>query len=167
MAIEDDVRELVERQAIEDVLLKYCHYVDLQDFDTMVEEVFTPDGTDHHGERVVQGREAIRDWFVQEGTANLAATSHAITNVMIERDGESARMRSMVTSWAWTRESADGGAMRPADYALSVGYDDQLSKGSEGWRIHTRVLTSNGVSVVAYGLVPQTQKHMHVLAAQS
>jgi hypothetical protein len=168
MSIEDDVRELVERQAIVDVIQKYCYYVDLQDFDTMVQEVFAADGTDHHGERVVEGRQAIRDWFVEEGTANLAATAHAITNVIVERDGEHARMRSLVTSWAWTHESADAGGLRPADYALSVGYDDQLTKYPEGWRVDRRVVTRNGESIVAVGVVPQTQTHCHVLSgAQS
>jgi hypothetical protein len=164
MSIEDDVHELIERQAIVDVIQKYCYYVDQQDFDAMVEEVFAADGTDNHGERVVHGRQAIRDWFVEEGTSNLAATAHAITNVIVERDGDHARMRSLVTSWAWTRESTDAGGLRPADYALSVGYDDQLTKYPEGWRIDRRVVTSNGESIVAVGVVPQTQSHAHVLA---
>jgi hypothetical protein len=112
----------------------------------------------------VHGRQAIRDWFVEEGTSNLAATAHAITNVIVERDGDHARMRSLVTSWAWTRESTDAGGLRPADYALSVGYDDQLTKYPEGWRIDRRVVTSNGESIVAVGVVPQTQSHAHVLA---
>ncbi|MHB1809775.1 MAG: nuclear transport factor 2 family protein [Solirubrobacteraceae bacterium] len=167
MSLEQEVHDLVERQAIEDVILKYCYYVDLQDFDAMVQEVFSPEGTDHHGERTVKGRQAIRDWFVQEGTANLAATAHAITNVMIERDGEKAKMLSLVTSWAWTREHADRGAMRAADYAMSVRYDDELSKRPEGWRIDRRVIVSNGVSIVATGEIPRTQRHAFTLSGES
>lgn len=166
MSLDEDVHELVERRAIEDVILKYCHYVDLQDFDTMVEEVFSSDGTDHHGQRTVQGRQAISDWFKHEGTANLAATAHAITNVMIERDGEKAKMLSLVTSWAWTRENEGRGNMRPADYAMSVRYDDELSKRPEGWRIDRRVVTSNGVSIVATGEIPRTQTHAFTLSGE-
>jgi hypothetical protein len=167
MSLEQQVNDLVERHAIEDVILKYCYYVDMQDFDTMVQEVFSPDGSDHHGERTVSGRQAIRDWFVEEGTANLAATAHAISNVMIERDGEKAKMLSLVTSWAWTRENSDRGPMRPADYAMSVRYDDELSKRPEGWRIDRRVVISNGVSIVATGEIPRTQRHAFTLSGES
>jgi hypothetical protein len=165
MSIEDDVRALVERQAIVDVINNYCYYVDLQDFDTMVEKVFAVDGSDNHGERVVQGRKAIRDWYAEEGTPNLAATVHAITNVMVEREGDHAKMRSIVTSWAWTKESADKGSLRPADYALSGGYEDELTKYPEGWRVDRRVVISPSASVIAVGVLPPSQSHAHALAA--
>jgi SnoaL-like domain len=164
MSLEDDVRDLVERQAIVDVINDYCYYVDLKDFDTMAEKVFAVDGTDHHGERVVEGRDAIRDWYLEEGTPNLASTVHAITNVRVERDGERARMHSIVTSWAWTKESADKGSLRPADYCLSGGYDDELTKYPEGWRVDKRVVISPTASVICVGVLPPSQAHAHALA---
>jgi hypothetical protein len=164
--LEDDVRELVERQAIVDVINDYCHYVDLKDFDTMVEKVWAPDGSDAHGERLVKGREAIRDWYEREGTSNLSSNVHAISNVMVQRDGERATMISLVLSWAWTKETDGAGPLRPADYATASRYNDELSKYPEGWRIDRRFVTPAAESVIAIGAVPESQRHLRARAAK-
>jgi hypothetical protein len=166
MSFEADVRRLVDHQAILDVLHRYCYLVDNQDLDRMVEEVFAPDGSDDHGEGPVFGREAIRDWFVGN-TANIAGNAHNISNVVIDIDGDRATMRSTVTSWTWTRATADRGPLRPADYVLVVQYVDALSRYPEGWRIDTRVLYSNGESVIGIGSLPSTQTGMHALARKT
>ncbi len=166
MSLEAAVRELVDRQAILDVLHSYCYLVDTKDLDSMVEEVFAADGSDDHGEGPVVGREAIRDWFVTN-IANLAGNSHNISNVMIELDGDHAKMRSTVTSWAWTRENSDGNPLRPADYVLVLNYVDELSRHPEGWRIDTRVLVAIGESVIGIGSMPATQSGVHALAKKS
>lgn len=163
MSLDADVRALVDRQAILDVLHRYCYLVDIQDLDAMVEQVFAPDGSDDHGEGPVVGREQIRDWFV-DNTANIAGNAHNISNVMIELDGDRATMRSTVTSWTWTRESTGAGPLRPADYVLVLNYVDELSRYPEGWRIDRRVLVSNGESVVGIGSLPGTQRGIHALA---
>jgi hypothetical protein len=166
MTLEEQVRELVDRQAILDVLHRYCHLVDLQDLDAMVEEVFAPDGSDDHGEGPVVGRSAIRDWFVAN-TANIAGNAHSISNVVIDVDGDRATMRSTVTSWTWTRVKSNGDPLRPADYVLVVGYRDELRRHPEGWRIDRRVLVSNGESVVGLGSLPATQTGMNALAQKT
>ena len=166
MSIENDVRELLDRQRIADVLHRYCYLVDVQDLDRMVEEVFAPDGSDDHGEGPVVGREAIRDWFVVN-TANIAGNAHNISNVMIELDGDHATMRSTVTSWTWTRANSNGDPLRPADYVLVLNYVDRLSRHPEGWRIDRRVLVSNGESVVGLGSLPGTQRGIHALAKKT
>jgi hypothetical protein len=165
-SLEQAVRELLDRQAIVDVLHRYCHLVDVQQLDRMVEEVFAPDGSDDHGEGPVVGRRAIRDWFV-DNTANIAGNAHNISNVMIELDGDRATMRSTVTSWTWTREHSGAGALRPADYVLVLNYVDELSRYPEGWRIDRRVLVSNGESVVGIGSLPPTQRGIHALASKT
>ena len=62
MSLEDDVRYLIDRQAIVDVLHTYCHLVDTRQIDRMVEEVFAPDGSDDHGQGPVAGA-SIAAWF--------------------------------------------------------------------------------------------------------
>ncbi len=168
MSLEDDVRYLIDRQAVVDVLHTYCHLVDAQDHDAMVEQVFAPDGSDDHGEGPVQGREAIAEWF-REATANIASNAHNVSNVMVEIDGDKARMTSRVTSWTWTMESLAGGTQRPADYVVSVSYHDELTRYPEGWRIDRRVLVPHGSqtghpTVLGLGVLPQTQAGIQALS---
>lgn len=168
MSLEEDVRYLIDRQAVVDVLHRYCHLVDEQDHDRMVEEVFAPDGSDDHGQGPVKGREAIAEWF-REATANIAANAHNVSNVEVEIDGDHARMRSRVTSWTWTMETLDGGTQRPADYVVSVSYLDELTRYPEGWRIDRRVLQPHGWAtghpvVLGLGVLPQTQLGIQALS---
>ena len=134
----------------------------------MVREVFSPGGSDDHGEGPVTGREEIAGWF-REATANIAANAHNVSNITVEIDGDSARMQSRVTSWTWTMEHAEGGALRPADYVISVSYHDELTRYPEGWRIDRRVLVPHGSEtghhqVLGLGVLPETQKGIHALA---
>lgn len=170
MSLEEDVRYLIDRQAVVDVLHRYCQLVDAQDHEAMVREVFAPDGSDDHGEGPVRGREAIAAWF-KEATANIAANAHNVSNVVVELDGDTARMQSRVTSWTWTLDNADGGPLRPADYVVSVSYHDELTRYAEGWRIDRRVLVPHGSKpghqqVLGLGVLPPTQKGIHALAVR-
>lgn len=152
-----------ERTAVEDLLLRYCYLVDIQDVEGLVGEIFAPDGSDDHGGGPVKGTEALREWFT--GTfANVAGSVHALSNILISLTGETAAARSTVTTYSWTRSSDGRGALRPADYVLSAYYVDRLVKTVEGWRILERRLETNGVSVIAQGVLPPTQTGMHALA---
>jgi hypothetical protein len=164
MSIEDDVRDLVESKAITEVLHKYCYYLDNKEFDKMVAEIYAVEGSDDHGAGPVKGRDALYDWFQNNVSVNMAASAHTMTNILIERDGDHASARSQVTAWVWTRETSDKGNKRPADYVMSVGYSDELSKYPEGWRIDERVVMWNHESIVAAGVVPPSQSGVHVLA---
>lgn len=160
-----DVRELVERQAIVDVLHRYCYLFDTQQLDELVEQVFAEEGSDDHGGGPVQGRPALREWFGQAAT-NIASSLHTVSNIIVDRDGEGATMRSSCVSWTWTRESEHLGPLRPADYVVTGYYVDQLRRYAEGWRIDRRVLESNGQSIVGVGTIPPTQSGLHALAAR-
>lgn len=170
MSLEKDVRYLIDRQAVVDVLHRYCELVDAQDHDAMVREVFAADGSDDHGEGPVKGREAIAEWF-RDATANIAANAHNVSNVTVEIDGDTARMQSRVTSWTWTMDNSDRGPLRPADYVVSVSYHDELTRYQEGWRIDRRVLVPHGAKpghqqVLGAGVLPETQKGIHALATR-
>jgi hypothetical protein len=171
MSLEDDVRYLIDRQAVVDVLHTYCHLVDTQQIDRMVEEVFAPDGSDDHGEGPVAGRQNIADWF-RAAVANIAANAHNVSNVTVEIDGDKARMRSRVTSWTWTQATLADGPLRPADYVVSVSYVDELSRHPEGWRIDRRVLEPHGTAmghanVLGLGRLPHSQAGINALSSRS
>jgi SnoaL-like domain len=168
VSLEDDVRMLVERQAIVDVLHRYCYLADIQDHERLVREVYAVNGSDDHGGGPIVGRDAIKEWF-DEAVLNIAACYHNVSNVVVDIDGEHAHMVSNLVSWTWTRENSvdELGPRRPADYSLAVRYADDLTKyPGEGWRIDRRVLVANGVSVIAVGEMPSSQRGIQALASK-
>ncbi len=171
MSVEAQLQELIDRQAITNVLYAYCSLVDSFQLDRLVNEVYAEDGSDDHGGGPVVGRAALRAWF-EDSTANVVAIAHNLCNIMIEVDGDHATARSSVISWTWTRPNAAAGPLRNADYALSLMYVDELTRYPEGWRIDCRVLIPNAsptgqTSVVALGSLPETQKGIHALARRA
>jgi hypothetical protein len=160
MSLEDDVRRLVDRQAIVDLLHHMCYLIDSFQIQRLVDEVYAPDGSDDHGGGPVVGREAVRDWYL-DSTNNVASIAHNIANLVVELDGDHATARSNVISWTWTMSNEELGAMRPVDYALSVSYVDRLTRYPEGWRINARLLVSNvsksEAHIVALGEIPSSQ----------
>lgn len=163
MSTGEAVRQLLDRQAVEDVLILYSHCIDTRQVDRLVDEVYAPEGVDDHGEGDVVGREALREWF-EEVLGHLAASAHNITNLSIEIDGDTATARSNLTAWVWTRAKHDGKPLRPADYVIVLAYVDTLRRRPAGWRIERRELQPNGESIIGLGELPQTQKGAHALA---
>ncbi|MGE4425218.1 MAG: nuclear transport factor 2 family protein [Solirubrobacteraceae bacterium] len=169
MSLEDDVRRLVDRQAIIDLNHHLCHLIDTFQIDRIGSEVYAEDGSDDHGVGPVRGRAAIGAWYA-DSTANIAAVVHNISNAVVELHGDDrATMRSNVTTWTWTMANADGDPLRNADYALSLGYVDELTRYPEGWRIDARVLVSNtsktgDAAILAAGTLPTSQSGIHGLA---
>jgi len=165
------VRQLVERQAVVDLLHRWCYLVDSFQLRRLVEETYAEDGFDDHGGGPVVGRKAIQEWYAGS-TANVAAIAHNIANVIVELDGDHATMRSNVISWTWTMANVDAGPLRPADYALSISYHDELTKYEEGWRFDEKTLVSNTARVdqahvLALGALPKTQSGPQGLARRS
>jgi hypothetical protein len=168
MSLEDDVRRLVDRQEIVDLLHHMCFLIDSFQIDRLAEEIYARDGSDDHGGGPVVGRDAIRDWYT-DSTRNVASIAHNIANLVVDLDGDTAQVRSNVISWTWTMSNNDLGPMRPADYALSVMYHDRLTRYPEGWRVNERVLVPNvsksgAVQIVALGEIPATQTGVQMLA---
>jgi hypothetical protein len=171
VSLEDDVRWLVERQKIVDLLHHWCYLVDSFQLQRLVDETYAVDGIDDHGEGPVQGRDAVRAWY-EDSTANVAAVAHNITNVVVDLDGDHATMRSNVITVTWTMANSDRGPQRAMDYGLSLSYDDELTRYPEGWRFDKKVLVSNtskdgDAHIVAFGELPTTQKGIQALTRKA
>jgi hypothetical protein len=123
------LRGLIDRQAIQDVLLRYCRGIDRRDFD-LVRSCYHDDAYDLHG-----SYEGGPDGFIEHVSRNLPewdATMHFIGNQLIELDGDIARCESYCVSHH--RKEATG--TEPAlDMVIGLRYVDRMERRAGAWRI--------------------------------
>lgn len=131
------VWELEQRRLITETLQDYCELVDRNDPATLVQRVFAPDGRFQLGSRhAVVGHDNLAKMFAKTLCA-FVATSHHLSNVRIEFDGEGAA-RSSAYVYAW-HETLDGRRVEAWGR-----YHDELVRLDAGWRIGTRHLSMVG-----------------------
>ena len=134
----DAVRQLVDRQAITDLIYAYCERFDRNDPDG-VAELFTldaiidynPDTADISGAELASTiAVGLRDTF--------AATSHHVSNVMITFEGsDTARSLCYVDAWHRYRSGAPDGF-------LWGRYLHRFRRSEAGWRISALLLQAAG-----------------------
>ena len=97
------VDELLDQQAIRDVLIRYTRGIDRMDPD-LVRSCYHPDAHDDHG-AFRGGTEEFVAWF-QEALSFFERTMHFVGNQLVEVDGDVARAESYCV--AYHRRAADG-----------------------------------------------------------
>ncbi len=102
-SLEQKLRELVDRQAIHDVILRYCRGVDRMDRELLL-SAYHPDAIDDHG-LFVGGPEAFADYFLAFHQSQQSATQHIITNHSCELDGDTAHCE---TYWLFAAMNREG-----------------------------------------------------------
>jgi ketosteroid isomerase-like protein len=124
------ISDLADRQAISEVLIRYCRAVDRLDVELLA-SVYHPDAIDDHGGWV---GDALT--FVSRAkrfmTKHFEATQHRLSNVTIELDGDIAHVESYVLA---THVLADNG--------IEVGgarYVDRFERREGEWRIAYRTV---------------------------
>lgn len=145
-----DLLVLLAKQEITEMLHRYCYAMDTNDRQ-LGYGVWHPDGTAHYeGMFEGLGRDFID--FGQEGheSAFKRGTSHQLTNVLVEVDGERATSQSCVTA-----------AARVGDtellYIIRGRYFDEWSRREGTWRIdHRRFKTD------LWHVAPMNQELMQV-----
>ncbi|MHA7837063.1 MAG: nuclear transport factor 2 family protein [bacterium] len=100
------LQSLLDRQAIRDVLSRYCRGLDRMDKE-MAYAVWHPDATACYDGIYEGSGHGFVDW-VWEAHASMERHSHQITNVLIELDGDRATSEAYVTVVLWTRPDAEG-----------------------------------------------------------
>ena len=90
-----DIREIGDRLEIMELLARYARGVDTKDW-ALWRDVFTEDAhVDYRSAGGVEGdRETVAQWL-EASLAPFPMTQHYITNVEIELDGDTARVRAM------------------------------------------------------------------------
>ena len=118
------LQSLLDRDAIRDVLSRYCRGLDRMDR-PLADTVWHPEGTALY-EGIFEGTGAgFLDW-VWEAHANMDRHSHQITNVLIELDGDRATSEAYVSR----RRPQAAGARRSRSLPGSMG--------AASWRVGNR-----------------------------
>lgn len=124
-----------DRQAIHDVIVRYCRGVDRNDPD-LVLAAFHDDAIDNHFGVVLPFRDAIGTLKAARGGAPSKTTSmHSIGNVLIDLDGDIARCETYVT--VVVRIPQDVGAI---DWTHAGRYVDRFERRNGEWRIAYRTV---------------------------
>ena len=133
----DALRELVDKQAIRDVLSRYCRGLDRMD-KAMARAVWHSGGTALY-EGIFEGTgHGFIDW-VWEAHAGMERHSHQITNVLIESnpgDADKATSEAYVTVVLWTLPDADG---RQQELVGRGRYLDRWERIDGRWGIEHRI----------------------------
>jgi len=130
-----------DRLAIQELLHRYALTMDLDDADGTA-GCFTEDAVyELHGTDTLKGRDEIRALFADMvttvkricGLDDLVSSTHAMSNIQIELDGDAARSSSMVLAHI---TGSRGG--QPLTLIRCVRYADRLERTVDGWLIARR-----------------------------
>lgn len=137
------VEDLSARQEITDVLYRASRAVDRADVE-LLRTCFHPGARDYRGaangpsENVCK---VLTQWAP-------TATQHVTTNILIERDGDTARVESYVTAFHFIAEANDGSGQ---DELLRARYMDRFEKRGGNWKIAERVTVWDWSGISASG----------------
>jgi hypothetical protein len=135
----DAVQELLDRQAIADLIYAYCFHFDNNEPDA-VAALFTADATVDYGPEAptIVGSSAIATTIAVGLERTFAATSHHVSNIQIFFEGP-ARARSVTYLYAWHRY-VDGSP----DGELWGRYRHRFVRTDAGWCISELRLETAG-----------------------
>jgi hypothetical protein len=133
MTTDDEIRVLLDTQAITDALHRYCYSRDTGDLE-MGLAVSHPDGTARY-EGLFEG--SFRDFLA---APTYPGSSHSLSNVLVEVDGDRATSRSCVTSASSNVEAARLFIMRGR-------FTDTWSRRDGTWAIDHREFTIDSTEI--------------------
>jgi SnoaL-like domain len=129
--IDHSLRELLDKQAIHEVLMRYCRGIDRCD-EELLRTVYHPDATDNHGLFVGKAADFI-PWALA-GLKRDESTNHFIANELIEIRGDVAYSESYLL--AVHRRKRDDGSL--VDLTFAGRYVDRLERREGAWKIADR-----------------------------
>lgn len=142
MTLESIVAALADKQAITEIIYRYCRAIDRCDGD-LLRSCFHADSTHDHGP--FEGPSADFCKFALQLLAQVGATQHLVGNVLIEVTGDTATSESYWTAYHriladGPRENAGVLVSRGVDEDLFIGgrYIDRFERRQGEWRIAHR-----------------------------
>lgn len=127
------LRVVVDRQEINDALMRYCRGIDRLD-EQLVLSAFHADAMDNHTGTDLSVVERVPKVLAKASTA-VQWTSHNLCNVLIELDGDIANSESYLI--AYHRIENEG---RDLDWILGARYVDRFERRDSSWRIAHRTV---------------------------
>jgi len=123
----DPLRELCDRAAIHDLLMRYARGVDRRDLD-QVAACFAPDAG-YEGSLGV-GTIDVALAALRERMDRYQVTMHFLANELIELAGDAARCETYALVYHRLRAEEDA-----QDFVVGVRYQDELARHGDGWWI--------------------------------
>jgi len=136
------VQELVDRQAITDVVLRYCRGIDRLDLE-LVRDCYHADATDEHGS-FTGTRDEYVEW-VAGVLMRFTGTMHVVANQLIEVDGDTAHCESYGVAYHWGDPPDD----HRRNFSTGFRYVDRFARRDGTWRIARRVAVREWTHVVS------------------
>lgn len=127
-----DLREMIAKQKIAEVLARYSRGIDRCDIKTLL-SVFWPDATADYG----SGAQDAHQWARATVAAlkRMRRTQHALSNILIEVDGARARAETYCHAFHELDGDGDSGGL---EMVVGGRYLDLLERRDGAWRISRR-----------------------------
>lgn len=129
---ESDIRKLLDRAAISDLMQRYTRGVDQRDWD-QVASCFTSDATLDYGLES-GGVEKMVDWL-RQGVEVFDSTMHFIEPRIVEMDGNRATVDTYALAY---HRRTEAGQRR--ELVVKLRYLDELARAGEAWLIRKRTV---------------------------
>ena len=147
MTTAEEVSRLIDRQTMNDALVRYCRGADRCD-GALMAQLFHPDATIHHAAFRGNAHEFVSE-YVGRIKASATFAQHAIANVLIEFDGHAARSETSFV--AYLGREREGGELLDV---FGGRYLDRWERREAGWRVADRTTVHDWHTVVLRGDVP-------------
>lgn len=129
------ITELMDREAIRDVLFRYAHGIDRCDAE-LLRTVYWPEGTDDHGDFSGK-RDDFIEWVIPTLKSQMSTSQHLMTNILIRVAGTKAQVETYFHAYhRWGQFDAKAAE----DFWISGRYLDEMEKRGSEWRIARRVV---------------------------
>ena len=128
MSLERQLQDLADKQAIYEVVARYCRGVDRLDLE-LVRSCYHPDAREHHP-GFDGGRDDYIAWIGQ-GLVRFEGTMHVIANHLVEIDGDLARAETYVNAYHWSTDGtyyASDRILVKHDENYKTAHPDRLSQ---------------------------------------
>ena len=138
----DAVERLLAERACERLIVEYARRVDFGEAGRIA-DLFTADGRWEGTDLLLDGRDAIREWFVERERLARRVSRHVCTNIAVEAvSANVATSLCYMINYRHDRREGDATTPVPAEHPKYVGeLRDTFRLTDDGWRFSSRRVT--------------------------